>query len=139
MWTFEHSEEASASREAVWALWSEVASWPRWDAGIEWVALDGPFATGTTGRLKPGGARVVRFTITDADPRRGFADVTRLPLARMRFEHELADAADGRIRITHRVTISGLAAPLFARVIGRGLARELPATVRALAEQAQRS
>jgi len=28
MWTTEHSIETTASPEAIWRLWSEVATWP---------------------------------------------------------------------------------------------------------------
>ena len=41
------SVETGASPEAVWALFRDVQGWPRWNAGIEHIALEGPFATGT--------------------------------------------------------------------------------------------
>lgn len=139
MWELEHSETTTAGREAVWALWSDVRTWPEWDAGIEWVELHGPFAAGSEGKLKPAGSRAVRFRMLAAEPDEGFSDETKLPLARMRFEHELADDPSGGVCITHRVTIGGPLATLFERVIGRGLARELPATVCALARRAERA
>lgn len=77
----------------------------------------------------------MHFELTDVRPDEGFVDVTRLPLARMRFEH-LAVREAGRTRVTHRVTISGVTTPLFSRVIGRGIAKGLPATVRTLARVA---
>lgn len=133
----EHSEVTAASGEAVWALWSDVRTRPDWDAGIEWVELEGPFAAGSEGKLKPAGSRAVRFRMLFAEPGAGFADETKLPLARMRFEHQLAHRSSGGTSITHRVRISGPLAPLFTRVIGRGLARELPETVRRLARRAE--
>lgn len=72
------------------------------------------------------------FELTDVQPARGFADVTKLPLARIRFVHSAIRQGNGT-RVTHRVTISGLATPLFSRVIGRGIAKALPQTVRTLA------
>ena len=135
-WTFESSATTQASPEAVWALWSDVATWPEWDDGIEHVTLDGPFAAGTTGALKPAGGPRVRFALTDVRAPHGFADVTRLPLCRMRVEHRLAAQDGGGTRITHRVTMHGPATPLFSRVIGRGLKKDLPDTVRSLARMA---
>jgi hypothetical protein len=135
-WTTEHSEVSSADRESVWALWSDVGSWPAWDDGIEQVTLDGPFEAGSRGSLKPAGSRAVKFAVIEARPGEGFVDETRLPLARMRFEHELTDAAGGGVRITHRVTISGPLTPLWRRVIGRDLERDLPGTVATLARHA---
>lgn len=134
-WTFEHSEYTAASPESVWALWSDVTTWPVWDRGVERVALEGPFATGTNGTLKPTSGPQVRFELTDVRTAEGFADVTKLPLCRMRFEHSAF--REGELtRVTHRVTIGGPATPLFSRVIGRGIAKGLPETVRTLARVA---
>ena len=131
-WTFEHTEHTSASPESIWALWSDVTSWPVWDDGAEHVHLEGPFVAGTKGTLKPAGGPKVRFELTDVRPVQGFADVTRLPLSRMRFEHSVVRDGD-RTRVTHRVTMSGLTTPLFSRIIGRGIAKGMPETVKTLA------
>lgn len=104
MWTTEHSAVAGAGADDVWNLYADVSTWPEWDHGVERVSLDGPFAAGSTGRLKPRGGREVKFTLTGADPGRGFVDETRLPLATMRFEHQLRSHPDGT-QISHRVTI----------------------------------
>lgn len=130
-WTFEHSECTPASPESIWALWSDVTSWPAWDDGVERVTLEGSFADGTRGTLKPAGGPKVRFELTEVRPAEGFADVTRLPLCRMRFEHSAVRDGD-LTRVSHRVTITGPATPLFSRVIGRGIAKGLPETVRGL-------
>lgn len=129
------SEYTHASPESVWSQWSDVASWPVWDSGVERVTLQGPFAAGTKGTLKPTGGPRVRFELTEVRPVEGFTDVTKLPLSRMQFEHSAVRESD-RTRLTHRVTISGLTTPLFARIIGRGVAKGLPETVRTLARVA---
>lgn len=134
-WTFEHTEYTPASPESIWALWSDVTSWPAWDGGVERATLRGPFEPGTKGTLKPRGAPAMLFALTDVRPAAGFADVTRLPFSRMHFEHEAVRAGD-RTRLTHRVTIRGLTTPLFSRLIGRGIAKGLPETVRTLARLA---
>ncbi len=134
-WTVEHTDYTSASPESIWALWSDVTSWPAWDDGVEHVNLEGPFATGTKGTLKPTGGPKVRFELVDVRPAEGFADVTTLPLSRMRFEHSAIREGE-QTCVTHRVTISGLTTPLFSRVIGRGIAKGLPETVKTLARRA---
>ena len=136
-WTTEHTERTAGDRAAVWALWSDVSTWPSWDDGVEDVRIDGPFTAGTRGRLKPKGGPAVKFELARAEDGSGFVDVTRLPLARMRFEHSLEDAPDGAgTLITHRVEITGPLTPLWSRVIGRGIERDLPSTLRSLAAQA---
>lgn len=59
--TFEHTVYMSASPESIWAQWSDVTTWPVWDRGVEYVSLEGPFAVGTKGTLKPAcGPRALR-------------------------------------------------------------------------------
>ena len=53
-----------------------MASWPEWNADTEWVRLDGPFAAGSTGVLKPGGGPRVKFVIQTLVPDREFVDVS---------------------------------------------------------------
>jgi hypothetical protein len=134
-WSVEHTEYTTASPASIWALWSDVEGWPAWDSGLAGASLEGPFAAGSRGRVKPAGGPKVGFELTSVEPESGFADVTRLPLARMSFEHAAVREGD-RTRLTHRATISGLATPLFARLIGRGIARDLPDTMRELARMA---
>ena len=50
MWTVEHSIVTNAAPAAIHCLFADVATWPEWNKGIEWVTLDGPFAAGTHDR-----------------------------------------------------------------------------------------
>jgi hypothetical protein len=136
-WTTQHTEKTTAEPSAVWGLWSDVATWPKWDHGLEDVSIDGAFAPGAKGRLKPAGGPRVKFTVLAVEPGRGFSDETKLPLARMRFDHEVTEDGEGATLVTHRVTISGPLTPLWSRVIGRGIERDLPQTLRTLAEHAE--
>ena len=52
MWTVEHSIVTNAAPAAIHSLFADVATWPEWNKGIEWVTLDGPFAAGTHGQMK---------------------------------------------------------------------------------------
>lgn len=87
---------------------------------------------GARGIMKPRGGPATRFTVTEVTPEVSFTTVSRLPLARMAFEHVVERTAEG-CRFIHRVAISGPLSPLFARLIGRGVAAELPVAMRALA------
>ena len=129
MWSFEHTEATKAPPERLWQRYSDRASWPEWDHGIKSVTLDGPFAVGSTGKVKPKGGLATKYEVLEVTEGRSFTDVSFLPLARMRFSHKIEPtptAAD----ITHRVTISGPLAPLFSRVIGKKVAAEIPAAMR---------
>ncbi len=79
MWEFEHSEEGVASRSALWALYSDVMTWPEWDKGIEWIRLDGEFREGASGTIKPVGQDQLPFRLTKVTVGGGFSDETEIP------------------------------------------------------------
>ena len=50
VWEFEHSIFTNARRKDVWVYWSDMRNHARMEPDVERIELDGPFATGTTGR-----------------------------------------------------------------------------------------
>jgi hypothetical protein len=131
MWEFEHTIETEAEAAAIWALWSDVSTWPQSDEGIAWVRLDGPFTPGTSGELCPKGAEPMPFKIIEATPGSGFTDETELPGASLRFAHRLTAGARGTT-MTYRVTLDGPAAAEYAG-FGAELATGVPETMAKLA------
>src|SRR5579885_966594 len=138
MWEYEHSIETAARPEAIFALYADVATWPRWDDGIADLRLYGPFAVGTPGVLTPKGQDPLPFRLSAVWPDRGFADETEIPGAGLllRFVHTLTPLGDGRTRITHRVEIDGPAAGTLGPEIGPGITGGFPTTMATLARQA---
>lgn len=131
MWEFRHTETTAATPEQLWRRYADPPTWPEWDHETESVTLDGPFAAGTTGKLKPVGGPKTKFRVLEVTDRRSFTDVSFLPLAKMHFSHTI-DPAAGGASITHAVKISGPLSPLFARVVGKRIAAELPQAMRRL-------
>jgi len=136
MWEFEHSVEAPVSRERVWALWTDVSGWPDWNPGVARAEVDGPVAEGATGTVRGAGGPASKLTVLEMEPERRFVTEAAERLMRLRFEYELAEAADGRLRITHRVRMTGLATPLMRRTVGPRLERSIPDAMAALVERA---
>ena len=134
MWTTEHTVETPASADAVYALYADVAGWPAWDESVDLAELDGPFAAGTTGRLRPAGLETLPFTLVWAEVGRGFTDETPFMGHLLRFVHLLEAAAGGGTRITHRVEIDGPA----AAEMGPNVASDLPEAMAALVAAAER-
>jgi uncharacterized membrane protein len=139
MWAYEHTVETEAPAAAIWRLWSDVSTWSSWDDDIEWARLDGPFAVGSRGKLKPKGVPAAGFKLVTVTPGLSYTVEQRLPLARLRFHHELAEAAKGPTRFTHRVTIDGPLGALFAFLFGRRMKKNFPTIMRHLAEAASAS
>jgi len=139
MWEFEHTEEGESTKRALWALYSDVKTWPEWDKGIEWISLDGEFREGTSGTIKPAGQDQLPFRLTSVTVDGGFSDETEIPGAGVTigFKHTIESTGRGRCRITHRVSISGPGAESLAPEIGPGMAEGIPETMRSLLKMAQ--
>lgn len=120
--------EIDAPREAVFALYADVASWPLWDKEVEAVHLPDGLRTGSTGWLKaPKGPRA-NIRVSEVVPGTSFTMEGLLPFCKMRFGHELQDLS-GRTTAKHWVVFTGALAFLFRRVIGKGIAATLPDTL----------
>jgi hypothetical protein len=126
---------SSAPPTAFFGRWADMATWPEWNTDTEWARLDGPFAEGSTGVLRPKGGPKVRFVIERLTDRE-FVDVSKLPGARLTFAHEVA-AVDGRTTITVTVSIDGPLRLLWTKILGAGLARSVQPDLDALVAVAE--
>ncbi|MGA2666242.1 MAG: SRPBCC family protein [Nitrososphaerales archaeon] len=141
MWEYQNTIEGEANISALWGLYSDVTTWPKWDKGIEWIRLDGEFEEGASGTIKPLGQDPLPFRLTQVTAGSGFSDETEVPGAGVTigFTHTLESVGDGRCRITHRVSIFGPAADSLAPEIGPGMTSGIPETMRSLLRMAHRT
>jgi hypothetical protein len=116
---------SSAPPAAFFARWADVDTWPEWNSDTEWVRLDGPFATGSTGVLKPKGGPKVKFVIDSLVPGREFVDVSLLAGARLTFRHLVEAGPKDGTRIEVAVTMDGPLGWFWNRVLGQGLKASL--------------
>jgi len=132
-----HTVRAKASPEVIWKIWEDVGHWNSWDHGIEYSTIDGPFAEGTTGTLKPKGGPLVHTKLTSVEPLKQFVDESKLPLAKIIVSHFL-NVSNGVTEVTHQIEMKGPLAFFFAFVIGRKMKKNLPQEMRALVEKAEK-
>ena len=106
--TFEHSESTTttATPEAVWALWSDVATWEKWDPAVESVALDGAFAEGTAGTTTLRGGIEAPLTLEVVTPGARYLDQLTMGDLVIRIDHVLR-AMPGGTKVTVSTTIEG--------------------------------
>jgi hypothetical protein len=125
---------SDAAPSVFFARWADMATWPEWNADTEWVRLDGPFAAGSTGVLKPRGGPKTKFVIaglTDEE----FTDVSRLLGARLTFRHVVAVVPEGtQVRVA--VSLTGPLAFLWNAILGKGIKESLQRDLDALAAAA---
>ena len=74
MWEYEHSTWTAARPEAVWRRWSDMASWPEWNDGVETISVEGPFEAGTRFTMTPPGEEPITMRLTEVRPGEVFID-----------------------------------------------------------------
>ena len=125
----EVTRKTTADREQVWELWADVPNRTRWDAGLEYAKLDGPFQTGSTGEVKLEGQPARKFLITYCEPLEGYTDRFFLPFyGKMDWHHTIEETEGGR-QVTFKIEVSGPSALILAPIMRNILQDELPPTV----------
>lgn len=107
--TFDHSRTATstASAEAVWALWSDPATWADWDPAVVAVALDGPFVAGTAGVMTLTGPVELPVTLEQVEEGHRYLDQLTMGDLVIRIDHVVTAGADGGCEVTVSTTIEG--------------------------------
>jgi Polyketide cyclase / dehydrase and lipid transport len=129
-YTDTQSIEADVSPEAIWELYEDVSTWPRWDAQAERITRDGPFAAGTTGTMKFVGQEPLDYRLTKVVPKREFVDETPVGELVVRVSHLLEPLAGERVRITYAAEIDGPEEQ--AREVGPMITADFPDTMASL-------
>lgn len=135
MWQREFSIVANASAEKVWQLFADVEGWPRWNAGIERIAMDGPFAAGTAFEMKVPGQEPLHSTLLEVVPLQGFKDETVVGDIRVVVDHRLHALPEGGVCVTYSATVTGPD----AGQVGAMVTEDFPQVLAALAEAAAAS
>lgn len=134
--TFAHqgSVTTAAAPTAVWALWSDVATWASWDPAVEDVALAGPFAAGSAGTMTLRGGVEAPFTLEVVVPDARYLDQLTMGELVIRIDH-VVRAMPGGSEVTVSTTIEGPG----AADIGPMVTADAPVALQALAALAERS
>ncbi len=134
MWSYEHAAESDVTAEAVWEAWADVERWGEWNADIERIEIDGPFAVGATITMTPRGGDAVSLRVAEATPGSVFVDEAELGGAVVTTTHLVEPVGEGRVRITYRTEISGPAAAEVGPDLGAAITGDFPETIAALVE-----
>jgi len=128
---------SAALPSAFFARWADMATWPEWNTDTEWARLDGPFAAGSTGVLKPRGGPKVKFVIAALVAGREFTDVSMLAGARLTFRHLIEPVPGGGSTVRVTVTLAGPLGWFWNLVLGKGLKASLQPDLDGLAAAAE--
>lgn len=115
------SLSVDATPSAVYALWASPSAWHAWDPDVRSAQLDGDSPrVGATGRIVPASGPSARFVVVEAEQGRRFVNESRLPGARMVFDHLVEPEGLGSIA-TVTVGVRGPLAALWALLLHRSL------------------
>ncbi|HKC48176.1 MAG TPA: SRPBCC family protein [Gemmatimonadales bacterium] len=132
-WQHSVEHQSTASPETLWRYFADVPGWPRWNAGIERITIDGPFAAGTEFLMTPPGMDTLRSRLVDVRENERFVDETRLGDIVVRVEHRLERMAGEGTRIVYAITVLG---PDAAEV-GQAISADFPDVMQTLARLAE--
>ena len=68
MWVGEASIDVTPGIGRLWALFTDVEGWTRWNAGIERIELRGPFADETQFLMQPPGIKPFTSQLRNVRP-----------------------------------------------------------------------
>ena len=138
MWEYEHSVEIAAPPDAVWECWSDIPSWPTWNAGITTVTVDGPLAVGTSFTMTvPPDDEAITMRIVDVVPGRMFTDQVDFQGVVVTTVHRLEPTPRATTVITYRTEITGPDADTVGPAIGPDITADFPDVLAALSALAE--
>jgi hypothetical protein len=133
VWRGEYGIETSAPAEIIWRIFRDVPGWKTWNAGIEHIEIEGPFAAGTWFTMKPPGEDSLRSRLVEARENACFVDETRVGDLAITVAHRIESLGAGRTRIVYAVEAIGLDAPEIAPAV----ASDFPEVLASLAKLAE--
>ena len=110
----------NAPPEVVWAVLSDVESWPEWTASVTSVRSirPGPLQVGSRVRIKQPRLPVTVWTVSDLVEGERFTWTATSPGVNTRASHRVVPAADGS-RVTLSIDQAGILGRLVGRLYGR--------------------
>jgi hypothetical protein len=137
VWQGEYAVETSATAETIWRIFRDVPGWKTWNAGIEQIDIDGPFAAGTWFTMKPPGEETLRSQLIEVRENACFIDETRVGDLVIKVAHRIEPLVESlgpaRTRVVYAVDARGPQ----ASEIGPAVASDFPEVLASLAKLAE--
>jgi len=115
--------KTTASAEAVWNVWTDVANWKEWDYQLEYARID-KFADGYTGVMKSKRAKEFPFFV-EKSKKYKMTITIKLPLATLRINRNIMKLNRG-CAFTHETSFEGFLGQAYGLIFERRFKKELP-------------
>jgi len=132
-WTTEYRRDIAAPPQRIWQIFTDVEGWKAWNAGIESIAIDGPFATGTWFTMKPPGQEALHSCLIEVRENECFVDQTRVGDLEVVVTHRIERLSSTTSRVSYAVEATGPA----AAEVGPMVSADFPDVLAALARVAE--
>ena len=135
-WEIKHSVDADVTPSFAWTYMTNVANWDDPPASFE---LDGPFAAGSRGTTHMPGQESRHWHLREVNPITSYILEMALDRAALSVEWQFEARADGKVRLTQHMVLSGengpayveQIRPVFSSTLEPGMARIVAAMERA--------
>ncbi len=115
---YSYTTTTDLSPELLFTAIAAIERWPQWDHELQWTRLSGEMRVGAPFTLKPKRGPKVAMEVVAMQPPTRFSDLARLPLARMRTDHQFS-SRDAVTTVTVTISMSGPLAFVWDRVVAR--------------------
>ena len=118
---YETSTTTATEPSRLWAVLSDVESWPEWIEVYQEVrrTASGPLSQGEQVHVKQKGLAAGDWTVTELDEGHVFAWTSRQPGVRIVGRHVVSPEPDGGSRLTLELEMSGWLSGPVGAVLGR--------------------
>lgn len=103
----EFKTTTTASRQAVWALWSDVNRWSTWNPGTAHAELKGPFVAGAEFSMTPSGQDPMPFRLTQVQEGVSFTDETSMGDICVTVEHRIVERVGEPLELVYAARVTG--------------------------------
>ena len=138
MWDHEYSTETDVDAARLWRTFVSIHSGRLTLPGGDVFKPEGELAVGTRIAVTPAGQETMTATVTVFDPERAYADETEYNGLVLTFSHRF-EPKGMKVRITHRLVITGEGADAVGPEIGPQISADLPDQMAALIKAARRA
>jgi hypothetical protein len=123
--------------DKVWQALIDVENWHNWDTELIEAKLNGDFAIGTKGVLKPKTGPKLKFYISEIIPNQSYTFNTIMPIGELVIKRSLSMEND-RVQFTDDIAFTGFLKVVFGFMLGGQFRKILPEVMNKFKELAER-
>ena len=118
---FEISTDIDAALGDVWMVLTDIERWPQWTTSMTSVERldEGPFAVGSTARVRQPRLPAAVWEVVDLEPRVSFSWAAKMPGMTTTAEHRLTSRPGGGVGVTLSIHQTGALSPFVALFTSR--------------------